>query len=55
MKRTYENCSLIKQAIKYGIGRCGKDEHGKCLEYVNKWEEPYGKYEDCKLSVGVEE
>ena len=54
MKRTYENCSLIKQSIKDGTGGTGKDENGKCFGYVNKWEEPCGRCEDCKCGVNVE-
>jgi len=49
-KRTISNCSVIKKAIKQGIGECGIEE-GKCKGYVTEGEEPCSKCIDCKLNL----
>jgi|LSQX01.2.fsa_nt_gb hypothetical protein len=49
-KRTIENCSMIKNAIKSGMGHCGT-ENGKCLGYANSGEEPHETCQECKLHV----
>ena len=53
-KRTMENCSVIKKAVKMGIGECGTED-GKCKGYTNEGEEPCIKCIDCKLNIYYEE
>jgi len=52
--RTIENCSVIKKAVKLGVGECGTED-GKCLGYVTGGEEPCEPCIDCKLNVYYEE
>lgn len=49
-KRTLENCSTVKKAIKIGLGKC-ETENGKCLGYANSGEEPHEICQECKLNI----
>ena len=49
-KRTIENCSLIKKAIKELAGE-PKVLEGKCEGYHNEHDEPHEVCQKCKLSI----
>jgi hypothetical protein len=57
-KRTMENCSLIKKAVREMIGSPGIED-GKCVGYANRGsgddgDEPCEKCKECKLNVTYE-
>ena len=55
MRRTLENCSLIKIGIHLGEGK-PKQYDGKCEGYCNSdGDEPIEKCKACKLNIGYEE
>lgn len=50
-KRTIYNCSIIKKAVKNGIGECGS-ENGKCIGYAGEdGDEPCNACKECKLNA----
>ncbi|WP_404988418.1 hypothetical protein [Clostridium culturomicium] len=55
MKRTLENCSLIKIGIQIGEGKPNQYE-GKCEGYCNyDGDEPMEKCKACKLNTCYED
>ena len=53
-KKTIDNCTVIKSAIKEGLGF--PDLFGdKCGGYANSGEEPYEACDRCKLYEGYGE
>lgn len=55
MKRTKENCSLIKQSVKLGIGEPETTKNGKCDGYETADGEPFKTCQKCKLCYWYEE
>jgi len=54
-KRTIENCAVIKNAVKRGLGE-PEIQLGKCLGYSNGYDdEPCEKCKDCKLNTAYED
>lgn len=55
MKRTIENCTIIKNALKNEIGeRPETEQHeGKtyCVGYEGAFFDPYHICQDCKVSI----
>lgn len=54
MKRTLENCSLIKKAVAQGIGE-PEQRNERCLGYGGDTDEPFKICKECYLYEGYEE
>lgn len=52
--RTLENCSLIKKAVRRGIGE-PEQRNGKCLGYGGDEDEPYYICAGCRLCEDYDE
>ena len=55
MKRTMQNCGIIKRCIKWGIGEPKTLKDGKCDGYENKDGEPIRECQKCKLFYWYED
>ena len=55
MKRTLENCGVIKMALRTPYLGAPEQENGKCSGYVSDTDELFVVCKECKLNVFYEE
>lgn len=50
-KKTFENCTVKRRAIREGIGDCGREKGKGCRGYTSTacFDEPIEKCKRCKL------